>query len=102
MAIYQQVLVAISFVFLGAVVLAAYQQRQQNRVHSIELWVRDFLGNRYGKLPSELHIHCSNDRLWPVLARFDRPDTGKRHSMLFECGGLSRTWSLVSERDEQR
>lgn len=102
MAIYQQVMLAIGFVFLGAVVLAAYQRRQRDRVLSIELWVMDFLCDRYGKLPSQLHIHCSNDRLWPVLARFDRPDTGQRHSMLFECGGLSRTWSLVSERDEQR
>lgn len=102
MAIYQQVLLAISFVFLGAIVLAAYQRRQRDRVHSVKKWVMDFLCGRYGKLPSQLHIHCSNDRLWPVLARFDLPGTVQRHSMQFECSGLSQTWSLISERDEPR
>lgn len=102
MSIYQQVLLAISFLLLGAVSVAAYQRRQQNRVHSIELWIMDLLCRRYGKLPSELRIHCSNDRLWPVLARFDMPGSRLRHSMQFECGGACQTWSLISERDEQR
>lgn len=102
MAIYQPVLLAVGFVILGAVVLAAYQRRQQNRVHSIELWVMDYLGGRYGKLPTELHILCSNDRLWPVLARFDMPGTALRHSMQFNCSGPCPTWSLTSERDEPR
>lgn len=101
MVIYQQVLLAIGVVVLGAVV-AARKRKQRDRVLSIELWVMDFLCGRYGKLPSELRIHCSNDRLWPVLARFDTPGTGLRHSIQFECGGSSPTWSLISERDEPR
>lgn len=100
MVIYQQVLFAIGFLFLGAMVLAAYQRRLRNRIHSIEMWVMDFLRGRYGKVPSQLHIHCSNDRLWPVLVRFDMPGIGLRHSMQFQCGGPSQTWSLISERDE--
>lgn len=36
MAIYQQILLAIGFLFIGVVVLAAYQQRQQSRVRDIE------------------------------------------------------------------
>lgn len=102
MAPYQQISLAIGFLFLGAVVLAAYQRRQQNRIRDIEKWVMEFLSRRYGRLPSEMQIHCSNDRLWPVLARFDMPGSRLRHSMQFECGGACQTWSLISERDEQR
>lgn len=102
MAIYQQVLCAIGLMFFGAVVLAAQKRKRRDRVLSIERWVMDFLRSRYDTLPSQLSIHCSNDRLWPVLARFDMPGSDLRHSMQFECGGTSPTWSLISERDEQR
>lgn len=84
-----------------AVAFVVYNWWQQIRVHRIEAWVREVLFGRYGELPKHLYIHCSYDRLWPVLVHFQMPQTGTRHTMQFNCGRARLTWVLVSERDEQ-
>lgn len=81
---------------------AIYRWRQQQRVSRINDWVNDYLLTRYGELPIQLSINCSHDALWPVLVGFDTPGTGMRHRLQFACGGPPSTWSLLSEKDEER
>lgn len=80
--------------------LAIYKWQQQQRVREVETWVREYLYDRYGILPTQLQINCSSDLLWPVLVNFDAPRTGFRHSLQFDCGGPQPTWRLQSEREQ--
>ena len=102
MVMNQQIWMAFCLLAMSLAGYAIYQWQQREHVRGVENWVKDYLRGRYGSLPNQLHIHDSSDRLWPVLVRFDLPGIEVRHRMQFECGGPPQTWSLISERDEQR
>jgi hypothetical protein len=80
---------------------AVYKWQELRRVHLVESWVRDYLSVRFGDIPNGLRINCSNDRLWPVLARFDGPRVGVRHNLQFICPGAHSTFALLSESEEK-
>jgi len=89
-------------VIAGSVAYAIYRWQQRKRVHRIEEWVKKYLSDRYGELPANLRIDCSDDWLWPVLVNFAGPRTGVRHSLQFTCGGARSTFALLSEKEEVR
>ena len=60
--------------------------------------MRDILLARYGQPPTHLTIHCTDDRLWPVLVAFRHP-TGARHRLQFACHGGTATLALLSEEE---
>jgi hypothetical protein len=91
---------ALAIIAMVAFIVFAYWQKRRNQ--QIVKWVQNFLLVRYGELPGALHINCSNDRRWPVLATFKTPNTGTLHSMHFSCGGTEASYAVVSEKDEQR
>ena len=98
-----QALVGMAVLALAALAtFAVYRWRQLKRVRQVETWVKDYLVVRYGELPNDLNINCSDDRLWPVLVGFDGPRTGSRHSLQFACPGQPSTFSLLSEKEEKR
>lgn len=75
---------------------------QRKRVARVTAWIRDFLFARYGSLPDDLSIHCTDDQLWPVLVEFRRSLPATRHRLQFMCSGVSSTFALVSEKEERR
>lgn len=79
---------------------AIYRWRQRERVRQVETWVKDYLFIRYGELPNDVTINCTDDRLWPVLVAFDTPRTGIRHNLQFACAGRPSSWLLLLEKDE--
>jgi hypothetical protein len=85
---------------LALVVLAVYRWRQRVRARRVERWVREYLVGRYGAVPDELQVNCSDDPLWPVLVSFNAPAGGKRRSLRFSCAGPASTFSLLSEEGE--
>lgn len=93
---------AVILVFTCVTALAIHKWWQQRRVREVEIWVREYLYDRYGILPHQLHINCSSDLLWPVLVNFDAPLTGSRHSLQFDCGGRQQTWVRRTEKEEHR
>lgn len=92
---------------VGALIVASlvgfiiYRWRQETRVEQIKGWVNIYLQVRYGAVPARLNIICSHDTYWPVIARYDTPGTGIRHSLQFMCRGKEPAWFLLSEKDEQ-
>ena len=93
---------AAAVVIAGLVVFAIYRWRQRRRVHRVEVWVKKYLSDRYGVLPSSLRIGCSDDRSWPVLVAFERPRDGTRHNLRFACHGSVSSYTLLSEKVETR
>ena len=86
---------ALVAVALGTFTL--YWWQQQRRVRRVEGWVRDYLYERYGKLPVGLRVDCSDDRLWPVLVDFDDPTNGGQRRLQFSCPGPRSAFSLLRE-----
>jgi hypothetical protein len=86
---------ALAVAALGTFALYRWQQRR--RVRRVEGWVRDYLHERYGKLPGGLRVDCSDDRLWPVLVDFDDPTNGGRCRLRFSCSGPRSAISLLGE-----
>jgi hypothetical protein len=98
-----QALVGMAGLALAALAaFALYRWRQRQRVRRVETWVKDYLVARYGVLPNDLNINCSDDTLWPVLVAFDGPRAGSRHSLQFACPGRPSTFSLLSEKEDRR
>lgn len=98
-----EVLIGMAVVVIaGLVAYAIYRRRQRRRVHRVEEWVKKYLSDRYGELPTALRIDCSDDRLWPVLVDFTGPCPGVRHRLQFTCGGTRSTFALLSEKEEAR
>ncbi len=90
---------------LALAVLAAfaiYRWRMRERVRRIKAWVTDYLVARHGAPLVDLHINCSDDPLWPVLASCTNPRTKGRHSLQFSCPGAPSTFALASESEEPR
>jgi hypothetical protein len=94
--------VGIAVFAVAAVGFAIYRQRLRMRARRVEGWVRGYLSDRYGRLPDQLSINCSDDRLWPVLVAFDDPRSGGRHRLQFACPGPHSTFALLSEKVDQR
>jgi hypothetical protein len=94
---------AIAMAALAAAALAAlalYRWRARKRARRVEGWVRGYLSDRYGRLPEDLNVDCSDDRPWPVLVSFDSPATGARHRLQFSCPGANGTFRLLSETED--
>jgi hypothetical protein len=88
--------------FVALAVFALYRRQQRQRVRRVESRVKDYLVVRYGELPNDLSINCSDDALWPVLVSFDDAHTGRRHRLQFGCWGPVSTLSLLSEKEDER
>jgi hypothetical protein len=86
----------------GLAAFTAYCWQQRSRVRRVKQWVTGYLHTRFGTPLNELSITCTNDRLWPVLARFDDPRTGTRHRLQFSCLGPDTAFALLSEKQESR
>ncbi len=98
-----EVLIGMAVMGLAALgAFACYRWRQRVRVRRVEAWVRSYLFVRDGEQPDHLHVNCSDDRHWPVLADFADRRTGTRHYLHFSCSGPESTFSLLSEREEKR
>jgi hypothetical protein len=82
---------------LAIAAVAWYRWRMRERARRINLWVKDFLVARYGTLPHDLHINCSDDELWPVLVSFTDGEGGTRHDLQFSCPGPVSSFRLSSE-----
>lgn len=85
---------------LALIAFSFYRWQQRRRVRRVEQWVKDFLAARYGEAPQPLQIHCTDDKLWPVLVSFHDPRTGIRHRLQFGCWGPVSTYSLLEEKAE--
>lgn len=84
----------------AAAAFAIYRWRQRRRVRWVEGWVQAFLSTRYGRLPDQLYVNCSDDRSWPVLVTFRSPTTSARHRLQFACPGGLSTFLLLSEKED--
>ncbi len=95
-------------VYVGAAALlvfaayASYRWRMKERARRVKGWVTEFLVARHGAPLIDLHINCSDDPLWPVLASCRNPRTGARHSLRFSCPGAPSTFALASESEDPR
>jgi hypothetical protein len=93
-----ELLIGVAVIVAAALAaFAAYRWRERRRVHGVETRVRDILLARYGQPPTHLTIHCTDDRLWPVLVGFKHPSTGARHRLQFACHGGPDTLAILSE-----
>jgi hypothetical protein len=87
--------VAIVTLVLGAVIVfTLYRSQQRRRGRHVTTWVRDFVQTRYGRLPTDLRIDCSDDQLWPVLVSFREPSTGTQRYLRFSCHGPQPRWHM--------
>jgi hypothetical protein len=90
---------------MAALVLAAlaaftvYRWRMRQRGLRVRAGVEGWLSVRYGGLPKDLSIDCSDDSLWPVLVAFDDPRTGTRHRLQFTCNGQPSTVLLLADSE---
>ncbi len=82
-------------------VFALYRRRQRQRVRRVENRVKDYLALRYGDLPNDLSIDCSEDVLWPVLVSFKDSRSGTRHRLQFGCWGSVSMLSLLSDKEDK-
>jgi len=87
---------------LAIAAFGVYRWTQSRRVAGVNVWIRNFLLTRYGALPENLHIICTDEQLWPVLATFDRLSVGSRHMLHFSCSGDQSNYRLDSENEERR
>jgi hypothetical protein len=84
---------------------AFYRWRQRQRVRGVGRWVKGYLVARFGEaggVPGRLTINCTDDRQWPVLVAFDDPRTRIRHNLQFACAGPPSSFSLLSEKEDNR
>lgn len=81
-----------------AAVLAflAYRWKQRKRVRGVAQRVREYLRQRYGTLPDEVNINCSDDPRWPVLVSYLDPQSAIRQHLQFKCGASLSTFALAS------
>jgi hypothetical protein len=95
-----EVLIGAAAVTLAAAI-AVYRWRQRKRRCQVETSVRAYLSTRYGELPEDLHIGCSDDSLWPVLVAFCEPRTGTRKRLRFDYRGPDSPLVLLSEAEDK-
>jgi hypothetical protein len=82
-------------------VIAVYRWRQRKRARQVGDRVEEYLSARYGAVPGDLNVNCSDDPLWPVLVSFHDPRTGNRHRLQFACPGPASTLSFLSEKEDE-
>jgi hypothetical protein len=82
---------------LAVVAVAVYRRGRHRRALRVGASARAYLFDRYGQLPGNLTINCSDDTLWPVLVAFDHPKTGARHRLQFGVRERDSSVALVSE-----
>jgi hypothetical protein len=98
-----EVLIGIAALAVTALAaFALYRWWQRKRARRVEGWVSGYLSARYGRVPENLSVNCSDDRPWPVLVGFDSPATGARHRLQFSCPGANATFRLLSETEDAR
>jgi hypothetical protein len=96
-----EVLVGVAAAALVALlVVVAYRRGRRRRALRVEAAVGKYLSGRYGALPKNLTVNCSDDALWPVLVAFDHPQTGARHRLEFGVREQDASVSLISERTD--
>jgi hypothetical protein len=81
---------------------AAYRLWCRRRARAVTEWVTRYVHGRFGEPLDGLHVHCTDDPLWPVLANFDDPRTGVRHRLRFDCTGPGPACALLAESQEPR
>ena len=86
--------------FSAVAALVVYRWQQRSRVRGVKTWINAFLSARYGSLPGDVSINCSDDRFWLVLEDFVLPGSKNRHRLQFTCPGPQSTYALVSETEE--
>ena len=86
---------------LAVAAVALYRWRMRSRVRRINQWVKDYLLARYGALPNDLRINCSDDELWPVFVSFTDGKGGSRHDLEFSCPGAVSSFRLSAEDEEK-
>ncbi len=82
---------------LAVVAVAVYRQGRHRRARRVEASARAYLFDRYGQLPKNLTINCSDDTLWPVLVAFDHPKSGVRQRLQFGVRERDTSLALLSE-----
>jgi hypothetical protein len=98
-----QVLIGMAIAMVTALGgFAVYKWRMRQRAGQVKKWLEHYLIVRYGALPNQLSMNCSDDPLWPVLVAFNNPRTGIRHKLQFACQDPHRACSLLSEMEEKR
>ena len=73
-----------------------YRWRQRPRVLAVNLKIKDYLSQRFGRLHDNLTINCSDDPLWPILVNFTTPPYDDQHRLQFMCSGPNSTLALLS------
>jgi hypothetical protein len=97
-----ELIIGIAVLTLGCLtVFGVYQWLQIKRQRLVATWVRDYLKHRLAEMPNDLHIHCTNDRLWPFLVDYEAPHSKTRHSLQFICPGPHSTFALLSEKEDR-
>ena len=74
-----------------------YRWRQRQRVLAMNVGIREYLCQRFGQLPDNLTINCSDDPLWPILVSFTTPPYDDKHHLQFMYSGPISTLALLSE-----
>ncbi len=74
-----------------------YRWRQQQRVRDVNLKIKDYLRGRFGRVPDNLTINCSDDPLWPILVSFTTAPYDDKHRLQFMCAGPISTLALLTE-----
>ena len=98
-----ELVMGIAVLMLGSLaVFAVYNWRHLRRRRLVDTWVREYLKDRFGEMPSDLRINCSNDRLWPILVDFEVPRTETQYHLQFVCPGTHSSLSLRSEKKESQ
>lgn len=96
-----EVLVGIAVAALVAVVaVVVYKRGRHRRALRVAASARNYLSGRYGALPKNVSVNCSDDELWPVLVAFDHPQTGARHRLQFGVCKRGAALSLLSEQTD--
>ena len=91
------VLLIAALVLAAVVAFGAYRWLQRRRVLNVNLKIKEYLRHRFGQLPDNLRINCSDDPLWPILVSFTTPPNDDRHNLQFMCSGPISKLALLSE-----
>lgn len=99
----------LEFLFGALAIVAAlvgfawYQWTRRRRKAQVAKRIDSYLQGRYDVLPSNLHINCTDDQLWPVLVTFDTGGlVGTLHLLQFSCSADPSTFRLHEEKQLHR
>ena len=86
-----------SLVIAAIGALCVHRWRQRTRVLAVNVKIKEYMRQRFGQLPDNLRINCSDDPLWPILVGFTTPPYDDRHNLQFMCSGPISKLALSSE-----